>query len=211
VTAVVASAALLLQLVLVVRGGRVLAQVDPPPVGLRLYRLVAYFTIESNLLVAVTTAQLAIDPLRDGRWWRVLRLAAVVGITLTGLVHFVLLRPLLDLEGSDWLADKLLHLAVPALALVGWLVFGPRRRVRGREVALTLLWPLAWLAVTLVVGALSGWYPYPFLDPREHGGGAVVGTCLAITALVVALLLAAAFADRRLPATGHAAGTELGS
>ena len=87
----------------------------------RLGRLVSYFTIQSNLLVAVTAVQLARDPLRDGRWWRAVRVAAVVGITVTGLVHFVLLRPLLDLEGASWVADKLLHMVVPVVAVLGWL------------------------------------------------------------------------------------------
>ncbi len=45
---------------------------------------------------------------------------------MTGLVHFVLLRPLLDLEGADYVADKLLHMAVPVLAVAGWAAFGPR-------------------------------------------------------------------------------------
>ncbi|MBC7639003.1 MAG: Pr6Pr family membrane protein [Rhodoferax sp.] len=109
----------MLQLVLVVRGGQVLDEVTPPALGMRLARFVAYFTIQSNVLVAITALTLAHDPARDGRAWRVLRLAAVVGIAVTGLVHFVLLRPLLDLDGADWAADKLLHMVVPVLALVG--------------------------------------------------------------------------------------------
>jgi hypothetical protein len=199
-TAVVATAALVLQLVLVVRGGRVLDEVTPPGLELRLARFVAYFTIQSNVLVAITAATLARDPLRDGRWWRVLRLAAVVGITVTGLVHFVLLRPLLDLDGADWAADKLLHMVVPVLAVGGWVVFGPRPRVTRRTAAWALAWPVAWLAVTLTVGSLSGWYPYPFLDHREDGVGAVVVASAGIAVLFGALLAGVAYVDRRLQA-----------
>ncbi|MGZ4456717.1 MAG: Pr6Pr family membrane protein, partial [Nocardioides sp.] len=154
VTAVVAVAALLLQTVLVVSGAAVLAETDPPGLAVRLGRLVSYFTVQSNLLVAVAAVTLARDPLRDGAAWRVLRLAGVVGIAVTGLVHFVLLRPLLDLSGWNYLADKMLHVAVPLLAIVGWAVFGPRPRVSGRTVGLMLLWPVAWLAWTLAVGGL---------------------------------------------------------
>ena len=98
--AVVAAAALLLQLVLVVQGGRVLDEQSVPPLEVRLGRLVSYFTVQSNLLVALAAAHLARHRGRDGTAWTVLRLDAVVGITLTGLVHFVLLRPLLDLQGA---------------------------------------------------------------------------------------------------------------
>jgi hypothetical protein len=186
-TAVVAIVALVLQLVLVVRGGRVLDEVEPPALGLRLARYAAYFTIQSNLLVAVVSAQLARDPLRDGPAWRPVRLAAVVGITVTGVVHFLLLRPLLDLDGADQVADKLLHMVVPLLAVVGWLVVGPRPRVDIRDIQLAICWPLAWTVETLVVGGLTGWYPYPFLDHREEHG--VLGVVLAVAGILVFVLL----------------------
>ena len=93
-TAAVAIVAVVLQLVLVIRGGQVLDEVRPPALGLRLARFVAYFTVQSNVLVALASVTLALDPARDTRVWRVLRLAGVVGITVTGLVHFLLLRPL---------------------------------------------------------------------------------------------------------------------
>ena len=192
-TAGVAIVALVLQLVLVVEGGRVLDEAEPPGLGIRLGRLVSYFTIQSNLLVAITTTQLARDPLRDGPVWRVVRLSAVVGIFVTGVVHFLLLRPLLDLDGADRVADKLLHMAVP-----GWALFGPRPRIEFREIRLALVWPLVWLAWTLVVGRLSGWYPYPFLDHREeHGTMGVVLTSAAITAFFVLLIAGARYADQR--------------
>ncbi|MCW2814293.1 MAG: hypothetical protein JWN84_1748, partial [Nocardioides sp.] len=158
-TALVTTAAVVLQLVLVVQGGRVLDEVEPPPLPLRLGRFVAYFTIQSNVLVAVTTWALALGLTRDTAVWRALRLASVVGITVTGVVHFLLLRPLLDLDGADWAADKLLHMVVPVLAVAGWVAFGPRDLVDRRTVLLTLAWPVAWLVETLVVGALTGWYP----------------------------------------------------
>jgi hypothetical protein len=186
-TAVVAIVALVLQLVLVVKGGRVLDEVEPPGPGLRLARYIAYFTIQSNLLVAVVTTQLARDPLRDGPAWRPIRLAAVVGIAVTGVVHFLLLRPLLDLDGADQVADKLLHLAVPLLAVAGWAVFGPRPRVERRDIGLAICWPLAWTVETLLVGGLTGWYPYPFLDHREEHG--VAGVVLAVAGILVFVLL----------------------
>lgn len=198
VVALVATAALVLQTVLVLRGGRVLDETAVPPLGVRLGRLVSYFTIQSNVLVAVTAWQLWRDPARDGRWWRPVRLAALVGITVTGLVHFVLLRPLLDLQGADWAADKLLHMAVPLLAVLAWLLVGPRPRTTWRTAGEALVWPVVWLVWTLVVGALSGWYPYPFLDHRENGVGAVAVACLGITLLFLALFAGVVALDRRL-------------
>lgn len=156
-----------------------------------------YFTVQSNLLVLLTTVQLACRPDRDGETWRVLRAAAVAGITVTGLVHFVLLRPLLDLDGWSNVADKMLHLVVPALAVAGWLMFGPRPRKTGQVVLAALGWPLAWLALTLTVGAVSGRYPYPFLDPAEKGADGVALAAAGITVLFVLVLAAQWWVDRR--------------
>jgi hypothetical protein len=189
-TAAVAIAALVLQLVLVIRGGKVLDEVEPPDLGLRLARFVAYFTIQSNLLVAVLSVQLARDPLRNGNLWRVVRLAGVVGITVTGVVHFALLRPLLDLDGADWFADKLLHMVVPVLAVIGWALLGPRPRVEPGDVWRAISWPVAWVVVVLVVGGLSGWYPYPFMDHREEHGTA--GVALAVAGIAAFFLLVCA-------------------
>ncbi|GAB2765636.1 hypothetical protein GCM10027020_17660 [Nocardioides salsibiostraticola] len=196
-TAVVAVGALLLQLILVLQGGRVLDEQEIPGLGIRVGRLASYFTIQSNLLVAITAAILAVSPQYDARWWRVARLDAVVGIAITGVVHFFLLLPLLDLSGADYVADKLLHMVVPALAVIGWLAFGPRPRVSASVVRWALLWPVAWLLWTLSMGLATGWFPYPFLDHREDGWAAVVVVSVAIMALFVGLSVAARWWDQR--------------
>lgn len=199
VVAVVAVAALVLQGALVVSGASVLAETEVPPLLTRLGRLVSYFTIQSNLLVAVTAVQLARDPVRDGSLWRVVRVAAVVGITVTGLVHFLLLRPLLDLDGANWLADKMLHMVVPVLAVAAWVAAGPRPRAPWRTALAALVWPVAWLGWTLAVGAATGWYPYPFLDVGAEGAAAVAMTCAAVTVVFVALAAGLSALDRRMP------------
>ena len=196
-TAVVVIAALILQLVLVLQGGRVLDETEPESVGTRLWHLVSYFTIQSNVLVAVAVVLLTRDPVRDGAGFRSLRLAGTIGIAVTGIVHFFLLRPLLDLDGADYVADKLLHMAVPVLAVAGWALFGPRPRVDRTASIWSIGWPLAYLGYVLVVGAASGWYPYPFLDVDEKGWGHVLGAAVGITALFLLLVAAATAVDRR--------------
>ncbi|MGI8646391.1 MAG: Pr6Pr family membrane protein [Nocardioides sp.] len=197
-TAIVAVVALVLQFVLIIFGEPVLAEAATAGLPTRLGRFVSYFTIQSNALVAYAAITLARDPGRDGSVWRVLRAAGVAGITITGIVHFFLLRPLLDLDGLNYVCDKLLHMVVPVLAVVGWLAFGPRPRITLREVGWALLWPVVWLAWALAVGSLSGWFPYPFLDFDEEGLASVLVVSVGITALFFAVFGVIAFADRRL-------------
>jgi uncharacterized membrane protein len=210
-TALVAAVALGLQLVLVIDGGRVLEEAHPPSMTLRLLRFVAYFTIQSNLLVLLATAVLARDPAYDGPRWRVLRSAATTGIIVTGLVHWFLLRPLLHLHGADFVADKLLHLVVPILALVGWLAFGPRPRMSWESTRRATVWPLVWLCVILGQGAGTGWYPYPFLDHREHGWDHVAIVCAGILVLWFALVYGEQAYDRRIAPAPREAPAVTGS
>ena len=198
VVAGVAWFAVLLQLVLVVQGSVILDETDPPGLAARIYRFFAYFTIQSNLLVAVVSTMQVRDPACGSRGWRVVRAAALVGITVTGLVHFVLLRPLLDLDGADWVADKLCHVVVPVLAVAAWAWVGPRPRADLRVAVYALCWPVAWTVWTLVVGQVDGWVPYPFLDPAEDGWGAVGIACLGITLLFLLLFALYVWLDRRL-------------
>jgi hypothetical protein len=199
VVAAAAWFALVLQLVLVVKGSVILVDDDPPGLATRVGRYFAYFTIQSNILVAYTSTWLARDPALDRPGWRAVRDASLIGITVTGLVHFFLLRPLLDLDGADWLADKLLHMVVPVLALAAWAWVGPRPRVTWRDAAYALLWPVAWLAFTLGMGQVSGWVPYPFLDADSEGWASVVVVSIGITVLLLALAALLRWLDRRLP------------
>lgn len=198
-TFVIVVAALVLQAVLVIQGGRVLDDAEVPPLATRLLRLVSYFTIQSNIAVAIVSGILLRRPDADGRGFRVLRLDAVIAITVTGLVHFFLLRPLLELEGADAMADLLLHVVVPLLAFVGWLLLGPRPRITARTIGLALIWPVLWLGYTLLMGEINGWYPYPFIDVGALGYPRTLLNAAGVTLLFLLLFALAALADRRLP------------
>jgi hypothetical protein len=195
-TALVATVAVVLQLVLVVQGHRVLDESNGPDLATRLVRFASYLTIWSNVLVAVTTALLALEPERDGRVFRALRLDGLVIVFGGGIVHFLLLRPLLNLDGADLVADRLLHVVVPLLTLAGWLVVGPRNRIHGSDLGGFLVLPLVWIGYTLVRGALVDWYPYPFIDVGEHGLAEVLLNCVGVAALMLALFGIALQVDR---------------
>lgn len=196
--ALVATANLLLQLALT-------ATATDDTLGVRLVRLLSFFTVQSNVLVIIAAATLAVDPLRDGRWWRVLRLDALVCIVVTGAVYLVVLRPIVHNEGWSVVTDSVFHYVVPAATLVGWLAFGPRPRVDGRTVAASLGFPLLWLAYTLVRGALVHEYPYPFVDVDALGYGQVLLNCLGVAVLFTGLAVAAWGLERRLPRQADAA------
>ena len=171
----------------------------------RLLRVVSFFTIQSNTLVGVVALQLARRPARDGRGWRVLRLAALLGITVTGIVYSAVLAATHDPDGwREVTANALLHYVVPVMAVVGWVVFGPRPRIGLRTGLLAMIWPVLWLGYTLLHGAVSSWYPYPFVDVAEHGYPTVLLYCLGVTVVFAVVALIYAGLDRVLPSAPSA-------
>ncbi|MEU4561140.1 Pr6Pr family membrane protein [Actinoplanes sp. NPDC023936] len=172
---------------------------DAAPALTRFIRLFSYFTIQSNLLLLAAVVALAVNPHRDGRLWRVIRLDALLGIVITGLVYATILAGQADPHGAAWLADFGFHYVAPWAALLGWLLFGPRPRIDGRTLAWAAIWPAAWIGYTLAHGAATGWYPYPFADVTELGYPAVLinlGAVVLLAALIAAVLRRL---DTRLP------------
>lgn len=194
--ALVAGLSVLLQLVLTVTGNTAGSSATALPT--RLVRFVGYFTIESNLLVCVSTARLAMGRDLTTLAWRAVRLAGIVGIVVTGLVYVVALRPISDVHGWAAVADAGLHYLSPVLAVAGWLVAGPRHRIDGSVVMATLAWPVGWFGWVLLIGELTGYYPYPFIDVSDLGYGQALVNALIVTALLIAVALAAYLADARL-------------
>ena len=167
----------------------------------RFVNLFSYFTIQSNLLVLASALPLVFAPQHDGALWRVLRLDALIGIAVTGIVFATVLATLVDPSGAAAWTNAGFHYFAPVWALAGWLLFGPRPRITWRVVALAFAWPSAWIFYTLVRGAAIDWYPYPFLDAGTLGYARVsvnVAVILAGSLVLSAVLLAI---DRRLPAT----------
>ncbi|KAF1723256.1 Pr6Pr family membrane protein [Pseudoxanthomonas japonensis] len=202
VLALVVSATVVAQLVLLVSGGQdvnTTTAAAPVPLAMKLLRFFSYFTVQSNLLVLAAAISLVIRPDRDGPVWRVLRLDALLGIAVTGVVFATLLSGLVHPSGIGIWINAGFHQFSPVWTLLGWLLLGPRPRIDGRTIRWAFVWPVAWLAYTMVHGAMTGWYPYPFLNADTLGYGQVSITVAVI--LVAALATAFAFlaVDRRLP------------
>lgn len=166
----------------------------------RIIRVLSFFTIQSNLLAGIVSAQLAVQPDRDGRAWRPVRLAALVGITVTGIVYSTVLAAVHQPGGVvESVVNSIVHYAVPLLMVAGWLLTGPRPRIDWRSLAWSLLFPVAWLAYTLIRGAIWHWYPYPFLDVASHGYGRVALNAVLVTAVLGVVAGVFAALDRLLP------------
>lgn len=186
-TAVVAVFAVAAQLYLVVADVNIGFDDQPEPLDRRLVEFFSYFTIQSNVLVGIATGMLALNPGRDGALWRVARVASMFGITVTIVIYHVVLSPLAAFDGLAAVSNVALHYVVPILAIIGWLAFGPRDRIGCKTLLLSAIWPVAYLLYTLIHGAITGFYPYPFVNVDRLGLGAVLLNSAGVTLLLVAV------------------------
>lgn len=132
----------------------------------------SYFTIQSNILVAATLTFAALAPSSSVGAFLLkppVATATALYITVTGLVYYFLLSSLYHLSGWTLRFDHLLHYVMPPAFVGFWVLFVPRGALHLKVVPSLLVPPLLYGGYTLVHGALSDWYPYPFVDVTKLG------------------------------------------
>lgn len=147
----------------------------------------SFFTIQSNLFAA---AILLVAGLRadqggeDSPTWDLVRGAATVYMATTGVVYGLLLSGYTDaLQTPVPWVNNVLHRVMPLVLVLDWLLLPPAHRIPFRRALLWVVYPLAYLAYTLIRGPRVDWYPYPFLNPANVGGYAgvaVYGVAIAL-------------------------------
>jgi hypothetical protein len=147
----------------------------------------SFFTIESNLFASAVLLLSVLAP-RHGRTLILLRGAATLYMAVTGIVFSVLLA---DIEGQVLTAvpwdNTVLHYIGPIAVVVDWIIDLPRERIAYRTALTWLAFPLVYCAYSMIRGAVVDWYPYPFLDPDEHGYPTIAGTVVALVLFAAAL------------------------
>lgn len=148
-----------------------------------------YFTIWSNIVVAVVMIMLFLRPTRDSFAFRVLRLDSVLMIVVTGIVYNAILAGSAKLQGLETVSNTFDHVLTPIVTLLVWLFLGPRGWINWRVIGAAMILPIIWLAWALARGAVIGAYPYGFLDVATYGYGAVLVNVLGILVFAVVLCL----------------------
>ncbi|MGW5559858.1 Pr6Pr family membrane protein [Micromonospora sp. NPDC003944] len=163
--------------------------------------LLCYFTVQVSLAYLVVLLAGGGD---------VLRTALTVYLVGTALVFvLVLANPwsryamVADADARGTISDAgnlLLHVVAPPLAAAHWLSHRPRAVLRPVHAVSLLGYPLLWLTVILVRGALDGdedRYLYPFLDVPRLGYPTVALNALLFAASLLVIALTAVRLTRR--------------
>jgi hypothetical protein len=135
----------------------------------RLIDLFSYFTIWSQIMVGIVMTLLYLNPARDGRIFRVLRIDSILMITVTGVVYNLLLGPNYPPQGLNQISSPIQHTLTPLLTVLIFLVAGPRGWFSLKNVAKALVVPIIYVFYTLFRGAIIDKYPYDFFDVVSFG------------------------------------------
>lgn len=164
------------------------------------------FTTQSNAIAAVVLlvgALLAARVAGSAGWDRI-RGAAVMYMATTGIVYGFLL----DGFDNPFTTEKhwthtVLHQVMPIVMVLDLAIRPLVHRLTWRDALTWTVYPILYLAYSLVRGAIVDWYPYDFINPGEVGGyDGVAMYSLGITAGflgIASLIVSANHWSHRLP------------
>jgi hypothetical protein len=192
--AVIAWLAVLLQIALAVR--IVTAAGQSPITGV--INTLSYFTILTNLIVAIVSTAAALHSptsnAPDSFLSRTSTFSAVaVYIFIVGLTYSLLLRSIWDPTGLSLVLDVALHDITPILYVLFWFFFVPKGTLRWSDPVYWLIYPVLYVLYCLIRGAITGLYPYYFVDVTLLGyPKALLNTALLLVSFwIVALIVVA--------------------
>jgi hypothetical protein len=169
--------------------------------GESLIRFFSYFTILTNTLAASVLTSAMLGHTRTFLSRPKVQTAVAVYITIVASVYFLILRHLWQPQGPQWLADTLLHYAMPALYVAFWFAFVRKNHIEWRDSFVWLVFPLVYLGAVLARGGPSKFYPYPFLDANQLSYFEIArnsaGICLAFVAASLVFIAVARTLARR--------------
>ncbi|MDB5119599.1 MAG: hypothetical protein JWN56_817 [Sphingobacteriales bacterium] len=161
-------------------------------------RYFSYFTILTNLLVAVCCTSIIMAPGSAlGKFFQHAKTltAITVYILIVGIIYNLILRFLWKPEGLQLFVDELLHSVIPTLFLLFWSLFVVKSQLGWKHVFPWLIYPSLYVIFIFIRGSFSGFYPYPFINVGSLGYEKALLNAMGIAiAFFVISLLFVAFA-----------------
>lgn len=163
-------------------------------IGAGIVIYLGFFTVLTNILAALALAAPLLTPHSTiGKFFSRpgVNTAIAACIAMVGMVYSLLLRHIWNPQGLQLVVDIALHDVMPVLFLVYWWIAVPKSELRWTDIFSWMLYPVGYLLYSLVRGALTGLYPYPFIDVNTLGYGKILVNAAAMLAAfsIVAVIL----------------------
>ena len=141
----------------------------------RAWLMAFYFTNITNVLVALHMLWVGMGRKMAPN----LTTSITLSIIMVGIIYRLLLAPEVPKPAPEWYPDFFVHVAVPILTALWWLLWAPKD-LRIRALPIWLILPATYCVYALVRGAWQGSYPYFFFDIGQFGLGMVLINCIGL-------------------------------
>jgi hypothetical protein len=165
----------------------------------RVIDTLSYFTIWSVFLVALTMTLIYKNPNSQNTKLHTLRLTSLMMISITAIFYILLLSQDDDPQSWNIYTNLLNHYLTPAVTILVFVFFGPRKWFKFKTVFLALIIPTVFIIYTFIRGAIINKYPYPFLDVASEGYPATLNQVATILIAGFIFLLVFYLFDKLLP------------
>lgn len=155
----------------------------------RPFEYFAYFSIVSAILAGsllVFTGIRLIREIDKDKWVEIARLSMTVAMIVVGVVYHALLADVAsDVRDGDYVwpvfPNEFIHTYGPVLIVIDYLLSNKEFKVRMRAAFWVVVFPLLWLAFSVIRGMTTNWWPYWFINPNGEAG--VIGMLSYIAAI----------------------------
>jgi hypothetical protein len=113
------------------------------------------------------------------------RTAILAYIIIVAVIYHYLLAKLWNPQGWELVADTIEHVVTPALYVIDWVLFVPKGT-------------LVYAVYSLIHGAVTGSYPYPFINVSNLGYDKVLTNIAVLVFVFLGLGVALIGIDRRM-------------
>ncbi|MEO5995965.1 MAG: Pr6Pr family membrane protein [Chitinophagaceae bacterium] len=164
-------------------------------------RFFSFMTIWTNILVTLHFITALVAPnSRLGLFLQkpIIQTGTLVYILIVALVYHFVLANLWNPVGMQAVADISLHYLVPFFYLLYYLVFAPKGLQQYKNSFKWLIYPLTYIIFSLVYGAITRLYPYPFIDLQKLGLPMLVRNILLLSVAYYLFGLLVIFIDKKL-------------
>ncbi len=147
--------------------------------GIRRLRM---FTNLSNLIIFVVVLLYLLGK-NHSKIYKYISVIGLVNILMTGIIYHALLA-----SGNMDFNDHVVHTLNPIFyPIFYFLLVSPS--IRFRDFWVTLIFPILYFGIILLIGPWTNWYPYGFMNPTLEGSslGSVLIFCLGVLLPVISV------------------------
>ena len=138
----------------------------------------AYFSIVGSIatgVLALVAGSYLLLSKSETKFLNIARLSSAAAMVVIGVVYHALLADAAgDVRDGEYawpvLPNEIIHTYGPIAVAIEYLISLKSPKVRLRAALWVTVFPLTWLAFSIVRGLATDWWPYWFINPNGDGG-----------------------------------------